>query len=315
VVQVINTGQHVLFGIASQSLYYDVPEGRASSITSCSIREDSDDEDVTAESATDGSPSNDSVNTTFSSASGDGQIDPTRLNLTSLASLAKGRQYLATNALYGQSEWLEIAGVGATYALAVSPLAHPYAAADTFVGTRITQALATDWVSDTDNLSDPLCPRPRWRMTVEYVCASKTYRKVVLFDLYRFGPFETTVNGADVDRGSRGFLQRLPIDSRGGNGELLIKDAVQQVKLDLWERGLTAVAQRSSEWINELVRLKAVALVSKMAVQMGGSRTDVAESDEAAYWARVDNLAAKVSQQVSPDGAAGTVTRTPLWRR
>ena len=311
----INASQHVLFNIASQTLVYDVPEGRATSITSCEIREDDADETGTAESATSGSPSNDSVNTTFSAASGDGQADPTKLTLTSLTGVTAGRQYLATNTLYGQKEWVEIASVGSSYAYAVNPLAHPYAAADTFVGTRISQTLATAWVGDTDNLSDPLCPRPRWRMSVVYVCGGKTYKKVVPFDLYRFGPFETSVTPPDLDRLSRGLFQRLPVDARGGNGDSLIKEAVQQVKLDLWERGLTAYAQRSSEWVNELVRLQCVAIISRTAVQNGSPRTDIAELDSQAYWQRLDNLAEKASQQVSADGAAGTTSRNPIWRR
>jgi len=313
---VLNVGQQILFNVTGQSLYFDVPEGRPSSVTDVQVWEDSQSDEGQEESATTGSASIDSVNTTFSAASGDGQQYPDRLNLTSLTGVAAGRQYLATNALYGQKEWVEIASVGSSYAIAVSPLAHPYAAADTFVGTRITISLSSAWVQDKNNVSDPLCPRPLYRAVWTYVVGGVTYRGASYFDLVRY-PFVTTVIPADVDRGSRGWLQRLPIDARGGNGELIIDEAVQQVKLDLWEREVTAYALRNSEVVNELIRRKAVALVSRMAVQAGGIRVDVADADDAAYWERLDNLVgqAKAAQQVTADGAAATTRRSPIWRR
>src|SRR5574341_1766861 len=120
--------QDILFGVTGQSFFLDVPEGRPSSIVSVGVFEADADDDAAAEAATSGSSSIDSVSTTFDAASGVGQSDPRKCNLTATTGIAIGRTYLATNAT-GETEVVvdhELAA--ADYVTSKYPLRNAYAA-------------------------------------------------------------------------------------------------------------------------------------------------------------------------------------------
>ncbi len=307
--------QYLRFGDTSATLVIDCPEGRPSSVTSLVVREDAQSDDSTAETAF-GSPTIESVTTTFDVASGYGQQYPNRAYLASTTGLVIGREYVATNAL-GQVERPIIEGISSgDYVIVQNDLTNSFASADTFTSPRISATVDATWIADDSNISDPLCPSPKWRGVWTYVVGGVTYVTVTLFDVVRY-PFVTTVTPEMVDRLARGWLFRLATDDQVDGGDEVIKEAVHQVKLDLWERGIGAYPQRNSEAINELVRRKAVALVSEQAMRAGGVAPEIARADHDAYWQRVDNLfnTLKVTQQVTEDGAAGTVKRTHLSRR
>lgn len=308
--------QDILFNVTGQTLCFDAPEGRPSSVTSVQVFEASDADTATAESAV-GSPSVESFNTTFSAASGAGETDPTKLHLTTVTALVRGRQYLATNA-YGDREWVEVARIDSTNvkAYARTNLLTDYASTDTFQSTRMTATVDSTWVADRNNLSPPLNPRPRYRVVWTYVVSSVTYRHAAWFDLVRY-PFSHTVTAQDVDRLSRGWLYRLAGEDRLSAGEAVIAEAVQQVKVDLWERELADYAFRNQPALNELIRRKAVALVSEQAYQHGGVALPVMEHDRELYWQRFEALIGqpKIDQQVSADGASGTPQRADIFVR
>lgn len=304
----------LLFNVTGQTLYLDCPEGRPSSITSVEVREDTDGDDVDAESAL-GSSSIESVDTTLDGSAGDSQSDRKRIPLTATTNIVAGRGgYRITNA-YGQYEDIEIekfeSGVAAW---SRTPLAFDYASGDTFVSRRASVAVADAWIQNEDHLSDPLCPYPRWRLVWKYVVGGVTYVTVQFFDVVRY-PFVTAVTPYDLDQASRGLLGRLSVDDRAG--QTLIAEAVEQVKLDLWERKITAYALRNSPILNELIKRKAVELLHEQAVNEGGDALTQLERATKTYWDRLQNLvsAANAAQQISDTGAGGATPLGPAWRR
>lgn len=304
----------ILFEDTTRALVHDAREGRPTSVTSVRVYEDIAADTSTAESATSGSASIESVSTTVDVASGASQADPTKIFLTSTANIAVNRQYLITNAV-GQSEWVEIEAIAAgDYVLVRNTLLNDYPVASTFVSTRMSISLASAWVSDIGNVSSPLSPRPRWRAVFEYVVGGVTYRAVVLFDVTRY-PFTHGVTALDVDRRSRGWLSRLAPEDRESQGAEKIELAVEQVKLDLHEHeDLAAAALRHPAIVDELIVLKAVELVHADAVAHSGANPALLEASSKSYWHRLEGLIAKASKQVTADGAAGQTSRAQVWR-
>lgn len=307
----------ILFSVAGQSIYFDAPEGRPSSVVSVAVYEDHDGDTGTGESATTGAASIESVSLTVSAASGVSEADPTRIQLASVTGLVRNRRYLATNA-YGQTEWIEVERIDSVNddVYAQHALVHDYAASDTLASTRMTIALDSTWIADTNNISHPLCPRPRYRVVWTYVVGGTTYRAASWFDVVRY-PYTTTVTALDVDRLSNGWLSRLSAEQQLGQGEDVIDEALQQVKLDLWERDLAAYALRNGEVLTELIKRKAVTLVHEQAYAHGGlgrAQLDLSRRD---YWDRLAGLveARKAQIQINTDGAGGTPSSDPVWRR
>lgn len=304
--------QELRFDYTSGTLEFIAPEGRPSSVT-IKVWEDSASDEDTEETAF-GAASVESVSTTFDASSGASQSDRKKMNLTATTSLvvnnAPGR-YLITNA-YGQTERPVIDKIeSGVAAWSRTPLAYDYAAADTFVSCLVTFPVDSTWIADEDNISDPLCPNPRWRAAITYTANSVQYRTAILFDVVRY-PFVTSVTAMDVERGSQGWLGR--VSRNDPSGQWTIDEAVHQVKLDLWERKVTAYALRNSPVLNELVRLKAIQIVHEHAMAHGGIGEAQVRMSTTAYWDRLQNLVASsvAAQQVTPDGNAGQVKRRPL---
>ncbi len=284
----------ILFGVTGQSLVFDAPEGRASSITASEVFETSTGDDGTAESATTGSAAVETnPNTTFDAASGvDVVATPQKCNLTATTGIAVGRRYLATNAL-GEKEWVEVTGFAANdYAIARQPLQNAYAAADTFASTRISHAVDATWVADSGNLSPAFDPNPRYRWRLVYVVSSVTYIHDVYFDLVRYaGRYDVT--GLDVERRFPGWLRAVGTFEREDQGAGLIAEAFQHVKFDLYNIGIADQSVRNREVANELVKLAAAAMVfnteehwklynSRMAQLVANGKADIARSANAA---------------------------------
>src|SRR5574341_1146834 len=203
--------QDILFGVTGQSFFLDVPEGRPSSIVSVGVFEADADDDAAAEAATSGSSSIDSVSTTFDAASGVGQSDPRKCNLTATTGIAIGRTYLATNAT-GETEVVVVHELAAAdYVTSKYPLRNAYAASDTFVSRRISIAVDATWVADKGNLSATWCPNPRYRLRWVYVVAGVTYARATYADLVRYVGGHG-VNPADMDLLHAGWIDSLPAD-------------------------------------------------------------------------------------------------------
>jgi hypothetical protein len=309
----------VLLAVASQTIWHDARQGRASGTPTVAVWEDSQSDETTAESAITGAASADSVNTTVDAASGAAQANPKRLAVTATTSTAIGRHYLVTNAALGQSEWIEVAGIAsADYLLTRQPMVHNYAASDTVVGTRISATIDTTWATDENNLSDPYAPNPRWRAVWTFVVGGVTYREATYFDLLRY-PVTFGVTALDVDRESPGWLERLPIDQQVGQGVQLIAQAVRQVKRDLSRAKRSDWAQRNSEQFNDLICMQAVVKGAHAAYMHGGEsrdRLDEARRDYQSFFDQwVANATAPEQASAAGDGAVMPLRRQEIWER
>jgi len=307
----------LLYDQTGQAIYFDCPQGRPSAVTSVTVWDEGDDDDASAAQTAVGAPSIESTSLTFNADSGADETDPKLLNLSAVTGLARGRQYLAT-ATTGETEWIEIARLDSTSTNAYgrTALLNNYASGDTLVSTRVSATIDSTWVADDTNLSNPLSPRPRYRAVWVYTVAGIVFRGATFFDLVRY-PFAYSVNAADVDRLSRGWLSRLAEEDRVGQGEAVIKEAAYQVKHDLWRRDLAAYAHRNSEVINELIRRKAVFLVAQAAYRHGAIARELVDYEAGNYQAYFEGLVgeSKVNQQVTADGAAAVITPARILRR
>jgi hypothetical protein len=281
----------LLFGVTGQSLYFDAPEGRPSSVTSSALYEATTADDGTAEAATTGSAAV--------------QTDPRVCNVTATTGVTLGRSYLATSVANGEKEWIEAAAVvsGATVT-AKRELQNAYTTSDTFVSTRITHAIDSTWVADTANLSGPFDPNARYRWRLVYVVASVTYVHDLYVDLLRYAG-RHDVTPLDVDRRSRGWTERLEHSDREDQGRSVIDEAYQIVKFDLFNLDTPDQSVRNREVLNELVKLKAIEMI------------DMTEPAAANYQARLEQFIAwgKTHVQQSESGESGPGDTRPIWRR
>lgn len=251
----------LLYGVTGQSLYYDAPEGRPSSVVSSAVYENASGDDGTAEGATTGVAAVETnPNTTFDAASGNGLTDPRICRITATTGCLVGRSYLATNAT-GERDWVEVAAItSGDSVVGRLPLANAYAAADTFVSTRIAHTIDSTWVADKTNLSGAFDPNPKYRWRLVYVVAGTTYVADVYFDLLRYAGRHDVTPGA-VDQRARGWVERVSVEDREDQGRSVIDEAYQVVKFDLYNLSLPDQSIRNREVVNELVKLKAIELV------------------------------------------------------
>ena len=302
--EVSHTTIDLLFAVTGQSLYFDAPEGRASSVTSSTVYENTSGDDGTAVSATTGSAAVETTpNTTFDALSGDGQTDPRKCNLTATTSTAVGRVFLATNATL-EKEWIEVAAIAsADYIIAKEPLRNAFTTADTFVSTRITHAISSTWVADASYISAEFTPNPRYRWRLVYVVSSVTYVHDLYFDLLRYAG-RHDVTPMAVRQKFPQWLDSLPTYDREDQGAALIADAYQELKWDLYQELKPDSSFRNREVVNDLVALKAAEL---------GGMDGAAER----YKNRFAQLVHWTKVPFSVDAGAGArkVPALPLWRR
>lgn len=251
----------LLFGVTGQSLYFDAPEGRPSSVTSSDVFENTTGDDGTEEAATSGSAAVETnPDTTFNADSGAGQADARVCNLTATTGATIGRQYRATNAA-GEVDIVEVAAVSSGASVtARQPLVNAYASGDAFESTRITHAIDATWVADKNNLSGGFDPNPKYRWRLVYVVSSVTYVHDLYFDLLRYAG-RHDVSPIDVDRRARGWMERVATEDREDQGRAVIDEAYQVVKFDLYNLSLPDQSIRNREVVNELVKLKAIEMV------------------------------------------------------
>jgi len=311
----------ILFSQASQTIWIDPLEGRASSVTSITVYEDYSGDTGQTESAITGSAAVETnPNTTTNAACGPGsvQTDMTKIPVTATTGFTAGRQYLITDGTNGRSEWFECAGVvSGDYVLARHPLMHLYASGSTVVSTRITATIDTTWASDSNNLSDPLNPNPRYRAAWVYTVGGVVYRPVTYFDLVRIDGTLYGVTAVDVERESPGWIDRLPLDHRVNQGKTLIEQAAEIVVRDLYDISRTDWAQRNSRQFQQLIAMQAVVLGQKAAFEAGGNNVAQLDRAEAAYAARWDKWmnAAIAAQQTDSTGAGAQPDRAELFVR
>lgn len=304
----------IIFGLTGQTFTYDPPEGRASGTPTVQVFSTSTDDDGTAESATTGAASVDSVNTTISAAAA---IGDAALTLTSGSGVTKGRRYLLTDA-DGNQEWIECTGINSTAVRLRQPLINAYASGATFVGCRISIAVNATWVADKSKLSDSLETsgaagyRLRWSYTVGGVATIG----VSYADLVRYQA-KNLVTALDVDRAFPGWLDALALDYREDQGAALVDEAFRTVRMDALADAQLVRRIRDTQVLSELVIYRANVLAVQNAVVRGAADPRTLEIARDLYDQRYVSLIRepKVAADQTGGGSNGEAKRLPAWRR
>lgn len=304
----------IALGITGQTLFYDAPEGRPSSVTSVTVLRDDDSDEGTAEFTATGTVET-NPNTTLDAAAGVETGEPTKIPLTATTGIVRGRRFLVTSATTGEREFVEIERfVSADAAYARSPLLNVYASGDTFQSTRITIPVDAAWVVDDANLSPATRTAPYYRARIQYVVDGVSYVATIFFDLLRI-PFRHSVVGPDVDGAFPGWFDRLGPDDRRNQGERVIEEAARLVKTDLIKRGLTDYGQRNSEFLNDLVIQKADCVGLEAAVRNGAVSAAAADRARKDYAAFFDQMIANTTHQADESGAGAKTDNRPIYER
>lgn len=305
--------QDILFNVTGQTLVFDAPEGRPSSVTSVAIFENETGDDGTAESAAGSGSVETNPNTTFD---GTAAVGTRTLPVAATTGIAIGRRYLATNST-GEKEWIEVAqissGVSVTSRL---PVENAYATADTFQSARMTATVDSTWIADTNNISGDIDPNPRYRVVWTYVVSSVTYRRYSYFDVVRVAG-QHQVTALDVDTAYPGWFENLPTYYREDQGRSLIDEAYRQVKLDFYAQEKADQMARNGEVVNDLVLHRALVCAEMAKVIAGGGSPEAVKQAGDLYQLRLQGLISHVKIPFATDsgGAAVKVASQPVWRR
>jgi hypothetical protein len=309
----MRTVQEIQFGLAGQTIYYDCPEGRPSSVTSATAyywnQADLDttlnSQNVIGAASIEANP-----DTTIDAASGAGQSDPRILNVAATTGFAVDRSYLVT-AADGFREWFDVDEINSGNSVtARHPLHNTYAAADTVQSTRISVTVDSTWVSTVNYLIDN-GPNPGFRVRFVYVVNGASYSVDVPFKLVRYAGKHGVV-ASDIDSIYPGWIDRLPTDHIEDQGRRLIDEAFRSVKLDMHASGLDEAMVAEAEVLDELTRWKAVEL-GELAIlmQSGGDSTRYATA-RGAYQARFDSLIRITTKVPVRNTTGGGTAKSPL---
>lgn len=305
--------QTLTHDLTGQSLYWDAPEGRPSSVTSVTVYMMGTGDDGTTEDATTGSASVESdPDTTFDADSGSGQANARDLNLAATTGIEIGRYYLATDA-EGRKEWPEIVAVDSgNTATSRHPLQNSYANGDPFQSTRISISVKDAWIQDETNLSDGIDPTPGFRIRWVYVVDSVTYTHDDYFDVVRY-PAGHTVTPSDVDAMFPGYVYRLPTNHKQDEGRRLLDEAYQQVSWDLRASELDPASIRDEDAMNRAVMLKFGVMLSESGADE--EEVDRRESRYNSFFDRIFRVATKVKTSRDTSGAGQDTPRLPLFTK
>ena len=313
----MRTVQDIAFDVASQTIYYDAPEGRPSSVTSATVYRWDMSDDGDAESAIGSASVETNPNTTIDADSGYGQADARKLNVAATTGFARERSYLVTSA-DGLREWFEVEEIDSgNYVIAKHPLHNAYATADTVQSTRISATVDSTWVADETNLlGDDVGPNPHYRVRWVYVVSGVSYVADTYFNLSRYVS-KHGVTPQDIEVMAPGWLDSLPTDHRADQGRKLIDNAHREVKIDFHQIDLAASAIAEAEIIDELTRYKTIELGEWARYMKGGIEEAQANAASRRYQTRLDSLSRIVSRVPVRDstGAATPVVATGLTRR
>lgn len=308
----MNRHQDIIFGEASQLVYWDCPEGRPSAVTSATVYRADVNDTGTAESALGSASVETDPNTTTDLVAGDGETNPRNIPLTATTGVTVGRTY-QLKAATGEIEWPEIVEVvSADSALARNPLRNSFASGSTFVSTRIQATVDTTWVSDTTNLIADCGPNPHYRIRWEYVVSSVTYVHDSYFSLVRY-PGEHSVTPQMLDAMYPGYADTLPTYHREDEGRRMLGEAYEQVRWDLHASDLDDAQVRSKDAINRAVMLRFGLMLAE-----GGQDPALLELRERRYrefFDRIFRVTNKVPVSTTGGGAGVVISAVNLWSK
>jgi hypothetical protein len=320
--------QEIIFAVSGQTFYFDPPEGQPSGTPTVQVFAFDTDDTGTAESATSGACSVDSVSTTIATTAA--SAGDTSITVASGTSITRGRRYLLASTATGLQEWIEVAGRISTTARLRQPLVNDYAVGSTLKGCRISISVDSTWSSSVSKITDVLSgtwrtdviDRPwtaggvgyrlRWAYTVDSIDTVG----VSFADLVRYQA-KNLVTPLDVDRRFPGWLDRLPPDYREDQGQALIDEAFHAVKMDALADEQAVRRIRQTEVLCQLVVLRANLIAQEDETLHGGTNAEGLEAARRIYQQRYDQLmrAPKVPIDQTGGGAAGKPLPLPAWRR
>jgi hypothetical protein len=307
--------QDVTYNETGQTLVWDPPEGVPSSVTSVAVYALSTGDDGTAESATTGSASVDSVSTTLDATSGKGQSNERKLHLTATTNVAIGSDYIVTSAATAEWELVTVVAIASgDYVLVREPLQNAYASADTFKGTRLSISVDSTWVADSSNISDTVDPTPGYRVRWVYKTNSDadTHTHDSYFNLVRY-PYNHSVTSADMLGFYPNWVNELPTYHREDRGQRLIEEAALEVRDDIFMAGHAAEMVRDQPRIDGLVKRK-----SNVFLFRSGRDVDMLAYYEGKYEAYMDQcirIVTRVAEATGTDGGGADTTATGLWTK
>jgi hypothetical protein len=310
--------QELIFGVASQTLVFDAPEGRptAEPISVTVYAADADDTSQ-AEIATTGSASVETnPNTTVDVASGIGQADRTELKLAATTGATRGRQYMVVSTT-GERETAEIKDVTAGDAVRLRhPLRNAYEIGSTFFTTRVSIAVLDSWAADQNNITSWIDGNPGYRVRWVYVVDGITRAHASFFSLLRYTQ-QYFVSPADVDRDYPGWLDRVAVDYQEDQGASLIDAAYHAVRMDARGDALLLAAVRDTEVLAELVKARSMLREVEYRILNGAASGEQLDTAQRIYTQRYNQLVREPHVQVDRNGggAAAQARRHPLWRR
>lgn len=305
--------QDIVFGLTGQSLLWDCPEGRPTTVDSVGVFRMDMPDDGAAEVATTGAAAIDSVNTTVSGNSGDGQTYPRRLWVTSTSGFVVGRQYKVTSAS-GLSEWIDIVEVvSGSYVTARYPLANAYVAADVVVGTRVTQGVLDSWAADKGKVSGGTSTIPGYRVRWAYTAGGVKYVHDQPFDLVRYAGGHT-LTAVDVDREFPGLKGMLPTYHRADDALGLLDQAYEKLRWDLVAGDIQDSSVRDQDALNRATMLCLGVLLARSRVMQGADTglLVMAKEDYQSFLTDVFRIGAKVAMEEDSTGA-GVKTELPRF--
>jgi hypothetical protein len=314
----MRTVQDIYFDVVDQSLYFDAPEGRPSSVTSVEIfpwdASDDADSEWSATGIVESNP-NGALGAAASgyvnAASGYGQADARQINVAETAGMVVDRTYLITSADGAKEEWfdvLEVDSAASNLVTARHPLHNAYTTGDYIQTTRITATVDATWVADDANLRDDAGPNAAYRVRWVYVVDGVTHVADTYFNLVRYAG-KHGVRPADVDMLYPGWLDGLPTDYRADQGRKLIESAYVAVKMDLHAVWTDDAMLANAEVIDELTRYKCIELGAAAAAMAGGdvNRYQVARDS---YQRRLDSLS-RITPKVPVRDSTGAAQVKP----
>ncbi len=297
----MRTVQDIAYGVTGQTLVFDAPEGRPSSVTSVSVFRWNQSDDDTAESAIGSGSVETNPNTTLDATM---TIDaPTFVPLTATTGIETGRAYLVTGP-DGEREVVEVAEIDSGASVtAKHPLFNMFETASTFQSTRMTATVDSTWVADETNIDDSSGPNPMFRVRWVYVVSSKTYVADTYFNLVRYTA-RHGVTPQNIDDLHPGWLDRLPTDHRSDQGRRLIEEAYRAVKIDLHQIDVDDTDVAEAEIMDDLVRYKTIEIGEwsrMLTTDIDSSRYQVARD---MYMSRLNSLVRLTTKVPIRDGDA-----------
>lgn len=307
----MRTVQDIMFDVTGQTVHFDAPEGRPSSVTSATVFRWNYADDGETESAI-GTPSVESnPNTTVDAASGYGQGNPLVVNVAATTGFAVDRTYLIT-AADGFREWFDVAEIDSGNSVtAKHPLHNAYASADTVQSTRIQATIDSTWVADEANLDDCPGPNPSHRIRWVYVVSGVTYVADSYFTLVRYKGAHGVVP-QDIESLHPGWMDALPTDHYRDQGRRLINEAYRGVKFDLHQIWTDDAMVANSELVDELTRYKAIELTEMAKALRGTSSPEPYAVAKAAYQSRLDQLTRITNKAPIRDKTGAAVERKAI---